>query len=127
MVSKVPPTPDVNLPYELREKMESAALRLRKPPTLSEDILWQRLRDAQLGGCVFVREAAIGPFLLDFYCPERQLAIEVNGEHQPENADAEALRQQLVNSLGIRLMHLTAVEVAHDLLATLDAIRAALG
>jgi very-short-patch-repair endonuclease len=56
------------------------------PP--AEVILWQRLRNRQVEGYKFRRQYSIGRFVVDFYCPEKRLAIEVDGEsHFVEEAD----------------------------------------
>ena len=52
---------------------------LRKRSTRAEKLLWQNLRDRGLEGFKFRRQFSVGPFVLDFYCPELKLAIVVDG------------------------------------------------
>ncbi len=55
------------------------AKRLRKPLTSQELALWLRLKNRQLGGFKFRRQHPIGPYILDFYCAEARLAVEIDG------------------------------------------------
>ena len=55
------------------------ARALRRRMTLPETILWQRIRRGQLGGLQFRRQHPIGPYILDFFCPARRFAIEIDG------------------------------------------------
>jgi very-short-patch-repair endonuclease len=59
--------------------MTSRARKLRKDLTEAEKKLWRALRRDQIGGLSFRRQHPIGPYVLDFYCPELGLAIEVDG------------------------------------------------
>jgi very-short-patch-repair endonuclease len=52
---------------------------LRKNATDAEQNLWSILRNRQMAGLKFFRQYSVGPYILDFYCPERRLAIEVDG------------------------------------------------
>ncbi|MGQ0605032.1 MAG: DUF559 domain-containing protein, partial [Anaerolineales bacterium] len=71
-VAKVKPP----LPNALLER----ARELRRDATDSEQLLWSLLRDRQLNGLKFRRQHALPPFLLDFYCHEAALVIELDGE-----------------------------------------------
>ncbi len=61
---------------------------LRKDSTKAELRLWYRLCSRSLGGCKFVRQEPIGPYVVDFVCRERRLIIEVDGgQHATDNKD----------------------------------------
>jgi very-short-patch-repair endonuclease len=60
--------------------------RLRRQATDAETRLWFALRDRRLGGFKFVRQEAIGPYIVDFVCREKRLVIEVDGGQHSENA-----------------------------------------
>jgi very-short-patch-repair endonuclease len=55
------------------------ARRFRKTLTGAELGLWVGLKNRQLGGFKFRRQHPIGPYILDFYCPEAPLAVEIDG------------------------------------------------
>jgi very-short-patch-repair endonuclease len=64
------------------------ARRLRRDGTDAEMILWQKLRNSQLG-VAFRRQHPAGPYVLDFYCPALRFAIELDGgQHAEPNAVA---------------------------------------
>ncbi len=88
--------------------------------TNSETILWETLRDRRLLGLKFRRQHAVGRFVLDFYCAELRLAIEVDGgiHLDPEQANADRLRQAEIEENGIRFVRLTADQVEHDINGT---------
>ena len=60
--------------------------KLRGAQTGAERKLWFATRDRRLGGFKFVRQEAIGPFIVDFACRERRLVVEVDGGQHAESA-----------------------------------------
>jgi very-short-patch-repair endonuclease len=80
------------------------ARRMRHEPTKVEMKLWQKLRRRQLGGYKFRRQHPIGNYIVDFYCAETKLIVEVDGDihaHQEaydaeRTADLEALGYQVI-------------------------------
>ncbi len=58
---------------------------LRRQATDAETKLWFALRDRHLGGFKFVRQEAIGCYIVDFVCREKKLIIEVDGGQHAEN------------------------------------------
>jgi very-short-patch-repair endonuclease len=105
--------------------MRGVARELRKNPTPSEDILWRALRYRRLDGRRLRRQVAIGPFIVDFYCPSERLVVEVDGAVHQEQKQADRARQELIESLGIRFVRVTAEQVERDLPQALEAVRAA--
>ena len=114
-----------NIPPELHKKMTEIARQLRKMPTLSEDRLWQVLRGQQIEGRKFRRQQPIGPFVVDFYCASERLVVEVDGGIHESQRDADAWRQHLIESLGIRFVRVRAEDVEQNLPSVLEVIRAA--
>lgn len=61
--------------------------KLRNQSTLSEVLLWRRLRARQILGCQFARQKPIKNYIVDFYCSKLQLVIEIDGcSHGNEGA-----------------------------------------
>lgn len=89
------------------------AQRLRHELTDCEQLLWQRLRNRQLGGFKFRRQYPLPPYVLDFYCAELHLAIELDGgQHFSDEAlrrDAE--RSRYLERYGIRVLRFSNREV----------------
>ncbi len=59
--------------------LKATARRLRKRQTKSEKLLWQALRNRQLSDLKFLRQHPIGHSIVDFYCHENRLVIEIDG------------------------------------------------
>ena len=96
--------------------------------TPAERRLWQALRGNALEGAYFRRQHAIGTFILDFYCAQAKLAVEVDGGIHLERAAYDAERTRWLESEhGIRVLRFTNEDVLRSLDAVMDAIRAALG
>jgi very-short-patch-repair endonuclease len=80
---------------------------MRHEPTPAEDLLWQRLRNSQLNGQRFRRQHALGRFIVDFYCKEAGLVIEVDGCIHRKIRDQDADRQEYLESLELRVLRFT--------------------
>ncbi len=113
-----------HIPSELERRMQAIARELRKNPTVAEDKLWQAIRKRQLDGRKFRRQVAVGAFVLDFYCSSERLAVEVDGPIHDHQVEADKIRQELIESLGIRFVRLTNDDVENRLEAAIDKIRA---
>ncbi len=75
---------------------EERAKQLRKRPTEAETKLWNRLRRKQLDGLRFRRQAPIGPYIVDFFCPTAKLVVELDGgQHATQEAYDERRTQWL--------------------------------
>ncbi len=84
---------------------------MRTNPTTAEDHLWQRLRKEQVMDTKFRRPHPIDRFIIDFYSPKARLVIEVDGGIHDEQQEAEQLRTEFLESLGLRVLRFTNGEV----------------
>ena len=100
------------------------ARELRRAATPAEQKLWRQLRNRQLHGLKFRRQAALGPFIADFYCHECQLVIELDGQHhaEPEQQRYDAARSEWLESQGLRVVRFSNREVEENLAGVLDSI-----
>ncbi len=119
------PSPAISSPA-LWEKLKPLARQMRHEPTRAEDALWQRLRNRQIAGHKFRRQHSIDRFIVDFYCADAQLIIEVDGAVHDFTPEEDAIRQEFLESLGLRVIRFTNDQVLDDIAAVLDAIRNAL-
>lgn len=89
------------------------ARRLRREATPAERLLWSKLSGNQLDYLKFRRQHPIGPYVLDFYCPELKLCIELDGEQHAfdENAAKDAARTDYLERRGIRVLRFWNSEV----------------
>lgn len=79
---------------------------LRRVQTPAEVRLWRLLRNRQLWGFKFRRQEPAGPFVLDFYCPEARLAVELDGggHNEPHQRARDRRRSVALSRLGIRVL-----------------------
>jgi 2-oxoglutarate/2-oxoacid ferredoxin oxidoreductase subunit alpha len=115
----------LRIPAEVRVKMAVRAKECRRALTPSEARLWEALRQQRLDGYKFRKQHPIGPFIVDFYCPEPQLAVEVDGSVHDHQHERDRERQQLIESTGVRFVRVSATQVESDLGSVLAAIREA--
>ena len=87
--------------------------RLRGQQTDAERKLWFAVRDRRLSGFKFVRQEAIGPFVVDFLCREKRLIIEVDGGQHSENA-RDVARDAFLARDGYRVMRFWNHEVLRN-------------
>ena len=90
-----------------RPSLKSYRKNLRNHSTAAEATLWKLLRNKQVESLKFRRQHSIGNYILDFYCPQLQLAIELDGEVHSgtysEEKDRE--RDSFLNHQGIQVIH----------------------
>ena len=102
------------------------ARHLRHTPTDAESILWNELRNRRLDGYKFRRQYPVAGFIADFCCPQTSLIVEVDGPIHRTRPSADTSRDDVLQRLGFRVLHLTNRQVEHDLPAALTRIRHAL-
>jgi very-short-patch-repair endonuclease len=102
-----------------------AARELRGRQTAAEDMLWEALRNRRLDGLKFRRQHPVGPFVLDFCCPDRRLAVEVDGAVHDTWRERDAEREDLLRAAGYRVLRFPNEVVSGDLASVLEAIRSA--
>ncbi|MBD2777942.1 endonuclease domain-containing protein [Iningainema tapete] len=109
-------------PPELWQKLKPFARQMRREPTLAEARLWEKLRNKQLLGFKFRRQHAIDRFIVDFYCGEAQLVVEVDGEIHDYTQEQDAIRQEFLESLGLRVVRFRNEEVLNLIDGVLEEI-----
>ncbi|MDD5396673.1 MAG: endonuclease domain-containing protein [Candidatus Moranbacteria bacterium] len=84
---------------------ENTRKKLRESATPQEIILWSRLRRNQLGHR-FRRQHSVGKYIVDFYCSEKKLVVELDGwQHREENNDGYDIeRTEFLQSLGYKVL-----------------------
>lgn len=68
-----------------KKTLKSFRRALRSNPTPHEQMLWSRIRNRQFEGYRFLRQYSIGNYILDFYCPELRIGIELDGSQHLES------------------------------------------
>src|SRR5699024_9010544 len=102
------------IPYD--PKLKAIARKLRKNMTLPEVILWKKLRKKQLGFKSH-RQTPMLHYVVDFYCHELKLAIEVDGKYHnhPGVSTKDLERQQEIETYGVHFLRFENKEVKYNL------------
>ncbi|MDQ1256442.1 MAG: hypothetical protein QG656_1038 [Candidatus Hydrogenedentes bacterium] len=110
------------IPYNPR--LKAKARELRKTGTLSEKLLWLQLKGSKTG-VEFHRQTPIDEFIVDFFCHERMLAIEIDGNTHDNDAvyEADLRRQRRLESLGVMFLRFRDEEVKRNLEGVVETIR----
>lgn len=90
------------------------ARSLRKEQTSAEEAVWNSLRNRRYLELKFRRQHVIEGFVVDFYCKEHNLAIEVDGSIHKRRKDYDEIRQSLIESKGVMFVRVTNEEVKRD-------------
>ena len=88
----------------LWKKLKPEARRMRRAPTPTEKVLWERLRDRRLGGFKFRRQHAIGRFVVDFFCAKRNLVVEIDGQIHESTREMDAARDTFLSEMGLKVI-----------------------
>ena len=96
--------------------LKDYAKKNRRNSTTAENVLWQNIRNKQLG-VEFRRQHVIGDFIVDFVCLDKMLVIEVDGGYHTERDQLEddETRARILNSLGFRVVRFSNERVLLDL------------
>jgi very-short-patch-repair endonuclease len=95
-----------NMFYGASQNIFEKATALRKNMTLAELVLWKKLKDRKLFKTKFRRQHPVNIFIVDFYCHEYKLAVEIDGEihFNKEANEYDSDRTNDLNKLGIKVL-----------------------
>jgi very-short-patch-repair endonuclease len=107
------PTKRKIIPYN--PELKSLARDLRRNMTLSEVLLWNEFKQKSMCGYDFDRQRPIGNFIVDFYCKELSLAIEIDGDTHIFKYDYDEERQLSLEKLGIHFLRFEDIEIKKNM------------
>jgi very-short-patch-repair endonuclease len=109
--------------YNLTE-LKDRRRDLRKKSTKQEHKLWWYLRGNRMG-FKFRRQHSVEGYILDFYCPEKKLIIEIDGEihNKKENQLNDRLRDKFFNELGCKILRFSNIDVDNNIKTVLKKIK----
>ncbi len=108
---------------ELKYIKKVFARSLRKEQTPEELLVWNEIRNRKFMNLKFRRQHVIDGFVVDFYCHELKLAIEIDGRIHDKQKDYDDLRQELVSGRGINFIRISNDDVNRDVKLLLDNIK----
>jgi len=85
-------------------RLKQIARVLRNNMTLGEILLWKELKGKKLLGYDFHRQKPIDRYVVDFYCPRLKLVIEIDGDSHEGKEEADRIRQEKLESLGLTVL-----------------------
>lgn len=94
---------------------------MRGKATKSEKILWKYLQKSQMG-YKFTRQHSINNWIVDFYCHQIKLAIEVDGESHKTKKVADIYRDRYLEGMGIKVLRVRNTEITNNIEKVLENI-----
>ncbi len=103
------------LAKEVRQGLVARARKMRTDPTPEEASLWQSLRKCQLGGYKFRRQHVIGAYIVDFYCPQASMVVEVDGKVHANQIGYDREREEVLRAQGYQIIRFKNEEINTNL------------
>jgi very-short-patch-repair endonuclease len=113
----------MNNKYKTPGYIIDLARDLRNSMTGAEKVLWDVLKKRQICGLKFRNQHPINRYILDFFCHEKMLAIEVDGDVHSERKTYDHYRDEFLKSAGIKTLRFSNSDVLSDLNGVLQRIR----
>jgi very-short-patch-repair endonuclease len=103
------------IPYN--SNLKPLARKLRNDSTLGEVLLWNELKSKQFYGYDFHRQKPLLNYIVDLYCYELELVIEIDGLYHSweEQSDKDILREKELENYGLTILRFTEHEVRKDM------------
>ena len=108
------------IPY--RPDLKQKARELRSNSTLSEVLLWQEIKDKKMLGYQFHRQVPMLNYIVDFYCHELKLAIEIDGDSHEYKVSYDRLRQKELEAYEVHVLRFEDLDVKKRINFVLDEI-----
>jgi very-short-patch-repair endonuclease len=124
-MAKIKGAEDYPFYFGASARMLQLAGDLRRAMTEAVKMLWQRLRDRQLNGFRFRRQHPVNEFIVDFFCYEAMMAIEVDGSVHADSYQLErdTERTRILNRFGIQVIRFTNTEVETEMERVIERIK----
>jgi len=106
-----------NLHKEAIGKLYQYARELRQEPTAAEKLLWSAIRNRKLNNLKFRRQHPLDKFIVDFYCNEKKLVVELDGgvHDVKRNKEYDDARTEMLTGLNISVLRFKNEEVMSNL------------
>ena len=103
----------MKLPYNPRLKQR--ARELRKAGNLAEVIFWNKIKNKQLLELDFDRQKIIGNYIVDFYSPNINLIIEIDGSSHNDKQEYDKIRQLYLEGLGLKVIRFLDTDIKNNI------------
>jgi very-short-patch-repair endonuclease len=104
--------------------LKEASRQLRKNMTEAERLFWSRVRGKQLSGAQFYRQKIVGDYIVDFYCPQARLVVEIDGgqHYEEQGAEKDVVRDRCLRAEGLKVLRFSNREVLENVAAVLEVV-----
>ena len=107
----------MDLPFN--PKLKERARELRKAGNLSEVLFWNKVKNKQFKNFDFDRQKIIGNYIVDFYCTNCNVVIEIDGSSHDDKQEYDAVRDDYLKSLGLEVIHITDIDIKKNITAVM--------
>jgi very-short-patch-repair endonuclease len=114
---------DKTMYFRTKPDTLEAARILRKNMTNYEKLIWKRLKGKQMCGLRFRRQHPIDIFIVDFYCHEVRLVVEIDGKIHDQQEEYDDGRSSEMEKFGIRVIRFTNSEVEKNIEGVINKIK----
>ncbi|MBI5006184.1 MAG: endonuclease domain-containing protein [Nitrosomonadales bacterium] len=109
-------------PAKLPEDIRAYAREMRSKMTDAEALLWKLLRNRRIADAKFRRQHPVGRYILDFYCDEKRLGVELDGGQHGEATGYDEIRDAWLQSQGIKVLRFWNNQMLAETEAVMEAI-----
>jgi very-short-patch-repair endonuclease len=103
-------------------RLKDKAIKLRNNPTFAERLLWKHIKGRQLFGYQFMRQKPIDKYIVDFYCSNLKLIIEIDGISHHGKQGYDQLREKRLKELGFSVIRLDGYYILNHINESLEVI-----
>jgi len=106
------------------KNLKTLSRQLRINSTDAEKLLWSKIRKKQIKDYQFFRQKPIGNYIVDFYCKDANLAIEIDGgqHYENENIEADKRKDKFLENLGLRIIRFTNLDILKNINSVVEKI-----
>ena len=112
----------VYVPQKPSPIIRQRARELRQSQTTAENVLWYHLRRRNLNGHYFRRQHPIGKFIVDFYCAEKKLIVEIDGDVHAFQKNYDTARTEWLHTHGYHIIRFSNQQVLKETQTVLEKI-----
>lgn len=111
----------MELPFN--PKLKERAKELRKAGNLSEVLFWNEVKKGKFNGLDFDRQKIVGNYIVDFYCADKNVVIEIDGSSHDNKQEYDAERDAYLESLGLEVIHIRDKEIRKNLVGVFEMLK----
>ena len=123
--NKFMPVDNIVIGQKISPELRERARELRRNMTPAEKILWEKVRHNRMNRLQFRRQQIIDGYIVDFYCHEKALIVEVDGDIHDQQISYDAERDTHLTSRGFQILRFANEEIADNLKMVLQKISTA--